>query len=370
MDPNEKIQLDDITFDDVIGGDGVDTVATEQEQEIAPPQEDEKTVETDGLEDIEEESEENEEVEEEQEEEEEEYEEEEDDDDEEEEEEVEEPEETTVVQEILNTLGYEGEYEDTAEGLTEMTKNIASQMADERIDEVLDKFPLVKKHMEYVLAGGDSQKFMKAYDPTLDYNEMEIAEDDTRSQKAILSDYFQQKGHDSDFIKEMLEDYEDSGKLHNKAELARKALGKVQAAEKEQLVERQQQERKAQEEKQIEFWNGVQETIKESKEFAGLAVPEREKTKFFNYLSRPVTKEGYTQRDVDHSQSPMDVRLAIDYLMFKGFNLDNIINKKAKTTATKTLRQKISNNEEKVKSARKKSRKTKSFDLDNLDLSI
>ena len=55
MDPNEKIQLDDITFDDVIGGDGVDTVATEQEQEIAPPQEDEKTVETDGLEDIEEE---------------------------------------------------------------------------------------------------------------------------------------------------------------------------------------------------------------------------------------------------------------------------------------------------------------------------
>jgi hypothetical protein len=347
MDPNEKIQLDDITFDDVIGGDGVDTVATEQEQEIAPPQEDEKTVETDGLEDIEEESEENEEVEEEQEEEEEEYEEEEDDDDEEKEEEVEESEETTVVQEILNTLGYEGEYEDTAEGLTEMTKNIASQMADERIDEVLDKFPLVKKHMEYVLAGGDSQKFMKAYDPTLDYNEMEIAEDDSRSQKAILSDYFQQKGHDSDFIKEMLEDYEDSGKLHNKAELARKALGKVQAAEKAQLVERQQQERKAQEEKQIEFWNGVQETIKESKEFAGLAVPEREKTKFFNYLSRPVTKEGYTQRD-----------------------LDNIINKKAKTTATKTLRQKISNNEEKVKSARKKSRKIKSFDLDNLDLSI
>ena len=79
-------------------------------------------------------------------------------------------------------------------------------MADERIDEVLDKFPLVKKHMEYVLAGGDSQKFMKAYDPNLDYNEMEIAEDDARSQKAILTDYFQQKGHDSDFIKEMLED--------------------------------------------------------------------------------------------------------------------------------------------------------------------
>ena len=364
MDPNEKIQLDDITFDDVIGGDGVDTVAevepieevTEQNEEVQeePQAELEDTDEEEELEDeIEEEDEEEEEIEEES-----------------DDEEVESTEDSTVVSEILDSLGYEGEYDDTAEGLTAMTKDIASQMADERIDEVLEKFPLVKKHMEYVLAGGESQKFMKAYDPNLDYNTMEIAEDDARSQKAILSDYFTQKGHDSDFIKELLEDYEDSGKLHNKAEAARQALGKVQAQQKEQLVEQQRAELQQQQEKQMEFWNGVQETIKESKEFAGLQVPEREKTKFFNYLSKPVTKEGYTQRDLDHSEAEMDVKLAIDYLMYKGFNLENIINKKAKTTATKTLRQKIAKNEETVKSARKRSTRKKSFDLDNLDLNI
>ena len=77
----------------------------------------------------------------------------------------------------ISSLGYEGEYADTAEGLTEMTKDVASQMADDRIDEVLEKFPLVKKHLDYVLAGGESQKFMTAYDPNLDYNTMEIAED-------------------------------------------------------------------------------------------------------------------------------------------------------------------------------------------------
>jgi len=114
----------------------------------------------------------------------------------------------------------------------------------------------------------------------------------------------------------------------------------------------------------------VQETIKESKEFAGLQVPEREKSKFFNYLSKPVTKDGYTQRDIDHSKAEMEQKLAIDYLMYKGFNLEEIINKKAKTTATKTLREKISKNEETVKSARKQSRRKKSFDLDNLDLNI
>lgn len=365
MDPNEKIQLDDITFDDVIGGDGVDTVAeVEPIEEVAEQKEEVQEEPQAELEDIDDEEEELEE-ETEDEDEEEEVEEEESDD-----EEVESTEDSTVVSEILDSLGYEGEYDDTAEGLTAMTKDIASQMADERIDEVLEKFPLVKKHMEYVLAGGESQKFMKAYDPNLDYNTMEIAEDDARSQKAILSDYFTQKGHDSDFIKEMLEDYEDSGKLHNKAEAARQALGKVQAQEKDQLVEQQRAELQKQQEQQMEFWNGVQETIKESKEFAGLQVPEREKTKFFNYLSKPVTKEGYTQRDLDHSEAQMDVKLAIDYLMYKGFNLENIINKKAKTTATKTLRQKIAKNEETVKSARKRSTRKKSFDLDNLDLNI
>jgi len=363
MDPNEKIQLDDITFDDVIGGDGVDTVAeVEPIEEVAEEKEEVQEEPQAELEDIDDQEEE---LEEEVEDEEEEDVKEESDD-----EEVESTEDSTVVSEILDSLGYEGEYDDTAEGLTAMTKDIASQMADERIDEVLEKFPLVKKHMEYVLAGGESQKFMKAFDPTLDYNQMDIAEDDSRSQKAILADYFTQKGHDGDFIKEMLEDYEDSGKLFKKAEAAKQALGKVQAQEKEQLVERQQAELQKQQEQQMEFWNGVQETIKESKEFAGLQVPEREKTKFFNYLSKPVTKEGYTQRDLDHSEAEMDVKLAIDYLMYKGFNLENIINKKAKTTATKTLRQKITQNEETVRSARKRSTRKKSFDLDNLDLNI
>ena len=363
MDPNEKIQLDDITFDDVIGGDGVDTVAeVEPIEEVAEEKEEVQEEPQAELEDIDDQEEE---LEEEVEDEEEEDVKEESDD-----EEVKSTEDSTVVSEILDSLGYEGEYDDTAEGLTAMTKDIASQMADERIDEVLEKFPLVKKHMEYVLAGGESQKFMKAFDPTLDYNQMDIAEDDSRSQKAILTDYFNQKGHDGDFIKEMLEDYEDSGKLFKKAEAAKQALGKVQAQEKEQLVERQQAELQKQQEQQMEFWNGVQETIKESKEFAGLQVPEREKTKFFNYLSKPVTKEGYTQRDVDHSEAEMETKLAIDYLMYKGFNLENIINKKAKTTATKTLRQKIAKNEETVKSARKRSTRKKSFDLDNLDLSI
>ena len=361
MDPNEKIQLDDITFDDVIAGDGVATTSPVEELDL-PVQEEEVKEEikeevSDELEDIEEE--------------------------------VEQPkvearesqdevsedtieEDSTVVSEVLSKLGYEpnSEYEDTSEGLADMTKDIASQMADDRIDEVMESFPLVKKHLEYVLAGGQSENFMQAYDPNLDYNKMDLAQDDIRSQKSILSDYFSQKGHDKTFIKEMLEDYEDAGKLHSKAEQAKNALGKVQAQQKEKLVSRQRAELAEQQKEQQNFWDNVANTIQESKEFSGLQVPEREKSKFFNYLSKPVDNNGYTQRDVDHAEADMEVKLAIDYLMYKGFNLKDIINTKAKTKATKSLRDKISKNEEGVKSARKATRRSKNVDLDNLDLSI
>tara|TARA_R110002020_G_scaffold325902_1_gene541638 strand:+ start:3266 stop:4354 length:1089 start_codon:yes stop_codon:yes gene_type:complete len=362
MDPNEKIQLDDITFDDVIAGDGVDTVAIDEIEKPVEEVKEEVQKPTEELEDIEDKV----------------------------EEKVEEPEvqeevkasddieeeveetEDTVVSEVLSKLGYEleGEYADTADGLADMTKDVASQMADTRIDEVMDAFPLVKKHLEYVLNGGQSENFMQAHDPNLDYNKLELAQDDVRSQKAILADYFTEKGHDKEFIKEMLNDYEDSGKLHTKAEQAKSALGKVQTQKKEQMLARQKEVLSHQNQKQQEFWNGVSDTIQSSKEFVGLQVPEREKSKFFNYLSQPVTQEGYTQRDIDHSEANMEVKLAIDYLMYKGFNLKDIIKTKAKTQATKSLRDKISKNEESVKSARKQSRKSKNIDLDSLDLSI
>ena len=52
MNPNEKIQLDDITFDDVIAGDGVDTIALDPiEQPVEEVQEEKPTEELAPIED-------------------------------------------------------------------------------------------------------------------------------------------------------------------------------------------------------------------------------------------------------------------------------------------------------------------------------
>tara|TARA_R110000765_G_scaffold30132_1_gene71418 strand:+ start:497 stop:1603 length:1107 start_codon:yes stop_codon:yes gene_type:complete len=367
VDPNEKISLDDIMFDDILDG-GVATepidAGLEVENDIAEEAASEKEI----IDELEESSTE--------------HEDEADDEVEskplknkEAEDDTEDSSEpNTVVGDILEKLGYdtENEYDDTTDGLIKLTQDVGSQIAEDQLDQLFEKFPLVKNHLQYVLSGGDSQQFMKAYDPNNDYSKMDVSEEDIASQRAVLSDYFKAKGHEDDFIQEILEDYKDSGKLFDKATRAQEALAKSQSATREKMLAGQKTQQVEDNKKQKEFWNGVYDTIENSTEFAGLTVPKREKSKFFNYISSPVTREGQTQRDLDHGNAEMEVKLAIDYLMFKGFKLDDIIQTKAKTSNAKSLRDKISKNEEKIRSAKKTTRRARggAVDLDNLDLNF
>jgi len=286
--------------------------------------------------------------------------------------EAEQVEDDTIVGAVLAKLGYDvdDKYEDTTEGLVELTKDIGVQMADENLDKLFEQFPLVKDHMEYVMSGGKSQDFMGMHDPRSDYSRVKMSQDDTQVQKYFLAEYFKTKGHDSEFINELLEDYEDNGKLYNKAVNAQKALVSSQATYRKNAVEQQKQEQIKAKEEQKKFWDGVYETIDTSQSFKGLAVPEREKNKFFDYLSKPVTKEGYTQRDLDHTESDMDTKLAIDYLMFKGFNLEKMIDIKARTKSTRTLKDKIVSSKERVKSSKSAKRTPKYTDVDIDDLNL
>lgn len=372
---DENINIDDITFDDVIAGDGLESAdspegddtgldvdidtgdneleadaAAKAEKAVDPVLDTDKNAKEDDLEEDSGDA----------------------DSDEEDDNSGDDLEEETVVGDVLKTFGYEfeDEFDDTTEGLTKMTKAVAGKLAEEQLDGLFESFPLIKDHLDYVLNGGDSQQFMKAYDPSMDYAKLNISEKDIRSQKAILTDYFKTKGHEDDFILEILEDYEDGGKLFSKAGHAQKAMSSIQAKERQELVEKQKAQRVSEMKEQQQFWDGVHEKIDKSQEFAGITVPEREKKKFFNYLSQPIDKDGRTQRDKAHSEASMDVQLAIDYLMFKGFNLDQIIDKKATTKKARSLKSKIRTQEASIKSAQKAARNKKSGNVDDLDLSL
>ena len=276
----------------------------------------------------------------------------------------------TVASEIAKTLGFEleNEYADTVEGLTEFAKDLAQEVAEDQLGELFEQYPEVQKHLDYLMSGGDSNKFYEAYNPNSDYNNFTINEKDTNTQRAVLQQYFQIKGHDESFIQEMLDDYEDSGKLYSKADQAKGALAEAQSTQRERMLETQKQQQEQAAEENSQFWDNVADTIETGNEFAGVKIPDRQKSKFFEYISEPVGKGGETQRDIDYADAEIEIKLAIDYLMYNGFKLDNIIDTKAKTKSAQNLRTRIQSNQEKTKSAKRASRRTKDFDPDNLDM--
>lgn len=276
----------------------------------------------------------------------------------------------SVVGEVLESLGFEGEYEyeDTPEGLKTLTLDVANKLAEEQLDNIMENFPLVQRHLEYVMNGGDSQDFMRANDPQSDYGKVELSEKDTPMQKIVLSNYFRAKGHDDNMIKELIEDYEDSGKLFAKAELAKSALATAQVKQREHmLLQQKEQSAKAREEEK-QFWTGIHKTIQETNEFAGITIPNREKNKFFKYISSPINKNGHTQSMIDRQNATQEQRLLMDYLMFKGLNLKDIIATKAKSQNTRTLKDRIVKaSKTTLKSAKKKTKAKTNLDLNDLD---
>ena len=277
----------------------------------------------------------------------------------------------SITDSIAKALGYELEkdYADTEEGLAEFTKDVAKEIAEDQLQALFEQFPTVQKHLDYVLAGGDPDKFFQTYNPSLDYGQIEIDRDDSRTQKGFLTEYLREKGHDDDFIKDMIEDYEDSGKLYDRALNAQKHLAAGQAKEKEEIVARQREAQKQQQQQTEEFWESVATTIEQGKEFAGIKIPDREKAKFFDYISKPVDKQGRTKRDVDYASAEMDAKLALDYLMYKKLQLSDIISTKVKSASAQNLRQKIQSNQERVKNFGKAEKgKIKTFDPDQLDV--
>jgi hypothetical protein len=357
-DPNDKLDFNSISFDDVIGdgAPGLDIVEETLPQEV----EEEEPIDNELDEDARG------------------YGDEDDDDD-----DYHRPEEETYVEDgyedsdppiahqISDILGYEleNEYDDTVEGLTEYVRDISQEVAEEQLNELFEQFPEVQRHLDYVLAGGESDQFFEAHNPQNDFSNLHMSERDTMTQKAVLSQYFQYKGHDQAFIQDMLDDYEDSGKLFDKANLAKESLAQVQQQQREEMFEQQQRLFEQQEAEREQFWDGVANTLEEGREFAGIRIPDRDKSTFFEYISAPIDDSGRTQRDIDYSEADMDIKLAIDYLMFSGFNLEDIISTKAKTESARNLRDRIVSNQERVRNAKGQSRSRQTaFDPDNLDI--
>lgn len=264
------------------------------------------------------------------------------DDEEEEEDEEDIDEEVPLVKEIQESIGFEfdEEFEDNEEGIQRLVEESSKKLADQELNRVFSEFPEVQELYEYRRMGGDPDKFLQTKFPEVDFNEVEFDNENEEQHEMLVKRELAMRGYEGDDLDAELEDIKNGGILESKAKRALSNLQAKQEEQQEQLL-KEQKEKHEEKQKQIkEYWEDVNDYISESTEFKGLKVPSKDKDEFFDYLSKPV-QNGMSQRDLDVQEADLETRLAIDYLIYKGFKLEDIIDRKAKSKNADTLRERM-----------------------------
>jgi DNA-binding transcriptional MerR regulator len=246
-----------------------------------------------------------------------------------------------LTQELISQLGFEfeEEFEDSVEGITQLTRAAASKMANQQLDEIFEQYPEVKELFEYRTLGGDPDKYYQTKFPEVDFTTVEFTDNEQQHEQLVRAE-LQNKGYSLEEIQAELEDYKAGGILESKAKRALESLKKYQVAQKEKLIATQREQYENEQREIQKFWEGINDTVTKTNQLKGFKLPESDKKAFFDYISRPV-KDGMSQRDLDVNESDIETRLAIDYLLYKKFNLSNLVTNRASTQRAQSLRERL-----------------------------
>ncbi len=251
----------------------------------------------------------------------------------------------SIISELQAKLGYEidEEFDESIDGLTKFTKATAEKMAQEQMQNVFGAFPDVQEYLNYRANGGDPKKYFQTAAPERDFSTMEIKEGDLVTQKQVVGAFLQSQGFETDEIKETLEDYEDAGILERHAKKALVRLQNTQAAQKKTLSNPEAQQAQQQAQQNEQMWGEINGLVTKG-ELKGLTVPERDKKRFFNWMAAPIDKQGNSQRSIDRSKLDQETLLALEYIVYKGFDLTKLVSNNTKTQKAQSLRSKLSKN--------------------------
>jgi len=252
-------------------------------------------------------------------------------------------EEESIINELQAKLGYEldGEFDESIDGLLDFTKATADKIAQEQMQNVFSAFPDVQEYLNYRANGGDPKQYFQTAAPERDFSAMEVSEGDVVTQKQIVGAYLEGQGFDQSEIKETLEDYEDAGILERHAKKALTRLQTKQAQDKKSLIERQQQEAQAQAQENEKMWTEINGLVQQGS-LKGLTVPERDKKRFFDWMASPIDQQGNSQRSVDRANLDQETLLALEYIVYKGFDLSKLVANNNTTQKARSLRSKLS----------------------------
>lgn len=225
----------------------------------------------------------------------------------------------------------EKEYEDSIDGLVELINDTKENARNEFLESLA---PDVREVIEFVQSGGAISDYLEM-SREVDYSYYNM--DDEEHQVALVREHMEVTGMDEADIEDYIKDLEDSNLLKKNAEKAKKYLEKRAEERKANFIEEQKRYQEDRERELEEEYEKLSSTVLSGK-LGDFEIPSTERKKFLDYITKPVTKDGKTQYQLDDNQ---DDRIKAAYFKFKNFSFKDV-EAKSKTKAVQEIHRTMS----------------------------
>jgi hypothetical protein len=254
-------------------------------------------------------------------------------------------EELGVIDVLRSKLGYtvEGEFAEDYDGVAKFTDAVAQEIAKEQLDTVFSQFPDVEQYLQYRYNGGDPKQYFQATAPVVDYSAIEITEENVAIQRMVVEEFLHRSGYSGEEVAETVQDYIEAGMLQRQA---LRGLGKLQQSQAQEavgIVERQKTEAARRKEQSQQQWTSIKGTI-DTGTVKGFEIPTSDRKKFYSWMSEAVDNQGRTQRLLEREQMDLETQVAMEYLLWKKFDLNKLVTSKQNTKQAQDLKQKLQQN--------------------------
>ena len=238
---------------------------------------------------------------------------------------------------LLDSEGKPKSYSNSVEGSTELLKDVATNATVNAVTAFLNSNPELKDIYFHLANGGKLDDYTAS---NIDYTTVDVTTLDRTGKLNYIKQSFEQQGvKNAGSLIKTLEQSSDEALTQAAADaiITLKQVSedaKVQREREYQL--NQQKEAQALE----EYWNNVNSVITNGK-LKDINIPNAEKEDFFKYLAVPINSKGESQEMIDAEKEDNEDRLLLSYLRFKKFNLNDLVNLKAKTNRLEQLRSRV-----------------------------
>ena len=238
---------------------------------------------------------------------------------------------------LLDSEGKPKSYSNSVEGSTELLKDVATNATVNAVTAFLNSNPELKDIYFHLANGGKLDDYTAS---NIDYTAVDVTTLDRTGKLNYIKQSFEQQGlKNAGSLIKTLEQSSDEALTQAAAD----AIITLKQVSEDAKVERQREyQLNQQKEAQAleEYWNNVNSVITNGK-LKDINIPNAEKEDFFKYLAVPINSKGESQEMIDAEKEDNEDRLLLSYLRFKKFNLNDLVNLKAKTNRLEQLRSRV-----------------------------